>query len=762
MSGVSIAFVLIGVSLCVAALALVFRLRRAVRADRARIDEVTRHAAGQAALLRVSREVARGAGHDRVFRLVADEVSTLFGVPAVCVARIDSPESATVTYSAGKAPAADVHAATSIPLRDESVISRVASCGRPVTIDSYPAGAEPRAGYLRARFAGGAGVPIFAGRTLWGVLAVGRSLESAPFTDDVQETLQAFSELIGLTLVGADVRLRNHIEGLLTTLLDAAPVGAMVLTEDLRVVRLSKTALAHYGPAFDGIVGHTIEKLFPEVVTEMCRFAFAAGEAFRFTLLWGRVRPGGAGLLSVDVRPVRLGDNPTLALVVISEDVSERGRLEAEWNEIREVERDFRGQAAIAMRDLLAVNEEARQAHRRLAQQSEMMRAVTALDPDGIFAVDLDGRFTFLNDAVAARLGTTPEAAIGRDLGEFVPADAATAIRVRGRFALSAGAPEVFEYDLGPPGETTRLLLILAPYTVEGEVFGVAGVARDVTEHHESSRSAEILLARERAAQRMAHDSIQRLEEQNARLLELDHSKDEVLALISHDLRTPLTSILGYAELYLRDADKVEPRHRRYVEVIGRNSQKLVDLLDDLLLVAQYQAGGFAISPQHVDIGPLVVQCAEAAIPLAKKKNILVTHEVEANLAALADPRRLVQLLDNLINNAVKYSERDGFVEISARRTDGKIVLRVRDNGPGIGPEEQRRIFERFTRARDAVQGGVRGFGLGLTIAHAIAEANGGKIGVDSMPGTGSTFWVELDFVPMQVPPGVQPAVTTT
>jgi two-component system OmpR family sensor kinase len=111
------------------------------------------------------------------------------------------------------------------------------------------------------------------------------------------------------------------------------------------------------------------------------------------------------------------------------------------------------------------------------------------------------------------------------------------------------------------------------------------------------------------------------------------------------------------------------------------------------------------------------------------------------------DAARLAQLLDNLLSNAIKYSPRGGIVEVSLERCDARACLRVRDTGPGISHAEQERIFERFTRASGAAHGATGGVGLGLAIAAAIAAAHDGQIGVDSLPGTGSTFWVSLDAI---------------
>ena len=250
---------------------------------------------------------------------------------------------------------------------------------------------------------------------------------------------------------------------------------------------------------------------------------------------------------------------------------------------------------------------------------------------------------------------------------------------------------------------------------------------------HESERTA---LAEAEAAQRL-------LLEQNDRLRELDRLKDEFVALVSHELRTPLTSITGYLELVLDDSELV-PEHRRFLEVVDRNADRLLRLVSDLLLVAQIESGKLVLEPEDVDLADLATQSVEVLRPAADARGIDLRLDAHPIPTMTGDPARLGQLLDNLVSNAVKFTEDGGRVVVALGVTGEDLVLAVSDNGIGIPVAEQRRLFDRFFRATTAQDRAIEGTGLGLTIVHAIVRAHGGTIEVTSDEGQGTTFRVRL------------------
>ena len=243
------------------------------------------------------------------------------------------------------------------------------------------------------------------------------------------------------------------------------------------------------------------------------------------------------------------------------------------------------------------------------------------------------------------------------------------------------------------------------------------------------------------------------LELTRARLIEADRLKDEFVALISHDLRTPLTSIMGYVELALDDTMEptLDAERRRFLEVVSRSSYRLMRLVDDLLFVARIQAGKLDLTPTVLDLCALARQTVEETQRQAAAKDIELVFTGDGPVEIEADKGRMFQLLDNLVSNAIKFTSDGGRVEIDVGG-DAVALLEVRDTGVGFTAEEASRLFERFFRASSAVDAQVPGTGLGLFIAQAITEAHGGRISARPREGGGAVFRIELPRVRGRVP----------
>jgi signal transduction histidine kinase len=261
------------------------------------------------------------------------------------------------------------------------------------------------------------------------------------------------------------------------------------------------------------------------------------------------------------------------------------------------------------------------------------------------------------------------------------------------------------------------------------------------------------LRANERLARAEAETAQRLLTEQNERLREADRLKDEFVALISHDLRTPLTSITGYVELALED--DLSDDLRGYLQVVARNAERLLALVNDLLFVARLQAGEMSLEPGEVDLTKVVRDGVRSMEPRAAAKGVTLTCVVEAVPTVRADRGRVLQLLDNLVSNAIKFTPAGGSVHVSLGHAGDCVALEVADRGIGIAPEDQRRLFERFFRAENAVERQVPGTGLGLYISRVIADAHQGKLTVRSELDQGSTFRLEL---PLSVVAVAEPA----
>lgn len=230
----------------------------------------------------------------------------------------------------------------------------------------------------------------------------------------------------------------------------------------------------------------------------------------------------------------------------------------------------------------------------------------------------------------------------------------------------------------------------------------------------------------------------------NNRLRELDRLKDEFVSTISHELRTPLTSISGYVELV---RDRADAESSGYLDIVERNAARLLVLVNDLLLVARIQSGQLDLDlGGTIEVGGLVSESVASAQPHAASGNVALRVRNDTGpVRVRGDRRRLAQVVDNLISNAIKFSPDGGAVDLSLERRDGIVVLEIADQGIGIAENERGRLFERFFRASSALDRQISGTGLGLYISKAIVEAHGGRIEARSVEGEGSVFVVELN-----------------
>jgi signal transduction histidine kinase len=236
------------------------------------------------------------------------------------------------------------------------------------------------------------------------------------------------------------------------------------------------------------------------------------------------------------------------------------------------------------------------------------------------------------------------------------------------------------------------------------------------------------------------------LAEQNVELVEADRLKDEFIALVSHDLRTPLTSIIGYVELALDEEGgaPLDEERRHYIEVVARSSDRLLRLVDDLLLAARLQSGRFVLSLDEADLEAVAAEALDEMHARAERKGVSLFLACDGPVHIDCDRRRLLQLLDNLVSNAVKFTPEGGRVVVRVERTLAGAAIDVIDTGVGIGAGEEERIFGRFYRSASAIGDQVPGTGLGLFIARAIAERHGGSLVARRREGGGSIFRLEL------------------
>jgi len=251
----------------------------------------------------------------------------------------------------------------------------------------------------------------------------------------------------------------------------------------------------------------------------------------------------------------------------------------------------------------------------------------------------------------------------------------------------------------------------------------------------------KVLMARRSAVARAAR----------ARALAASQSKSEFLATMSHEIRTPLNSILGFADL-LGATEALTPEGRRKVDLIAGAGDSLVTLVDDILDFSRLEAGRLQLNPGPVSPAALLRQVAEIVAPEAAAKALSLTVEIEADEAELhaLDESRLRQVLLNLLNNAVKFTPTGGVI---ARLTASNEALRfeIVDTGIGVAADQLPRLFQRFYQADGSIRRAFGGAGLGLAISEALVDLMDGHIGVDSVVGCGSTFWVTLPAAPVDI-----------
>jgi signal transduction histidine kinase/ActR/RegA family two-component response regulator/HAMP domain-containing protein len=224
----------------------------------------------------------------------------------------------------------------------------------------------------------------------------------------------------------------------------------------------------------------------------------------------------------------------------------------------------------------------------------------------------------------------------------------------------------------------------------------------------------------------------------------LERAKSDFVATASHELRSPLTSIKGFVELLERSPENMSERQREFVEIILRSTDRLVELVNDLLDVARIEADRVEIHPRPIDIGEAVREIVELMGPrIADKHQQLLTYVAPTLPLALADAGRVRQILANLVTNAHLYTEEGGRIHVGVEPDRAWIQITVEDNGVGMTEEQTARVFERFYRIRDGSQASP-GSGLGLSIVKSLVDLHHGEIEVDSHPARGTRFRVLL------------------
>jgi two-component system phosphate regulon sensor histidine kinase PhoR len=349
----------------------------------------------------------------------------------------------------------------------------------------------------------------------------------------------------------------------------------------------------------------------------------------------------------------------------------------------------------------------------RLGEDRQQVLAVLGAMVEGVIALDAGQRILFVNGRAGELLRFSPPAAEGRPLWEVV----------RSRPLLDLAERAL----LGPPGKTLR-----------EEISGHLPARHNLLVHAAGldGKTGADGRGRLRGAVLVLHDI--------SELRWLERVRQEFVANVSHELKTPLSVINVCAETLLDGAVDDMAHRGQFLEQITRQCQRLHTLIQDLLSLARIESGSEVFDVAAVPLGPVVSACLERHRARAESRRQVLEADPapEPDPVARADEDALEQILDNLLDNAVKYTPEGGRIRIGWRAEGGEAVVEVTDTGIGIPEADQPRIFERFYRVDKARSRQLGGTGLGLSIVKHLAQAMQGSVRVASRPGEGSTFTV--------------------
>ncbi|MDE2452233.1 MAG: PAS domain S-box protein [Burkholderiales bacterium] len=347
--------------------------------------------------------------------------------------------------------------------------------------------------------------------------------------------------------------------------------------------------------------------------------------------------------------------------------------------------------------------------------------------PGYIACIDAELRYTYVNERLAALLGTSAERMVGRVIGEAAGTERTPQTESAIRRALGG---ETLVVERHMPALPTRAamdqLVTLAP-----------GPAAD------GGAALCYVFATDITALKAAQAALVGLKEEAERA---NLAKSQFLSRMSHELRTPLNAVLGFAQVLQADRVRpLHPAHRPHVKEIVGAGQHLLELINEVLDLSRVETGQLDLSVEAVDLAALGAECLSLMAPIAQTHGVdLAAPEPDAAARWVrADRMRLKQVLLNLLSNGIKYNSRGGSLALTCTALGAEVRIDVTDTGPGLAPHEVARLFRPFERL-NANTTGIEGTGIGLALSQRLVRSMGGEIGVESESGRGSRFWVRL------------------
>lgn len=360
-----------------------------------------------------------------------------------------------------------------------------------------------------------------------------------------------------------------------------------------------------------------------------------------------------------------------------------------------------------------------KKAEEALKESETLFRTIFSSVTEGMFLQALDGEVIDVNPAACKLLGYTREELIGANASQFVIPETAHRFNKIAEEILSKGSLEVETVNLRRDGTPVPVEVSIILMEIGGQKR-VLVVTRDITERKR--------LEEERAAAAKA-----RIEE----LEKIDQMKDEFLEMTSHELKTPLTSMSSFVQLFLDGKlGKVTRRQEEGLESISEDTARLRSSIENIMQISKLESGMMKLSLENLNLGELIQNVVDGLKQLAANKRIKITQKITKLPAVRGDKMLLGNVILNLVDNAIKFTPPNGEVSVGAKVKDDHVVVSVKDTGIGISREDVPQLFDKFFQVDHSVPGA----GLGLSICKAIVEAHGGKIWAESQLGKGSTF----------------------